>query len=206
MAFLLSWPAMLVESESLFNDGVAAVLFGLTLTWTQSPQNASMSGAMVALTLGKVAVGGVHIGIACGIVAIVIAWRTSDHLVEMALTAVAAYGSFLLAESFHLSRVLATVAAGLLMGNLGVLIEDEGRAALSSQGREFVIAFWEFAAFIANSLVFLLIGLRVAGMPFADVGWAIVPVATLLVLAGRAVTVYPLCLPFACSRWAVSDA
>src|SRR6202011_1281023 len=48
------------------------------------------------------------------------------------------------------------------MGNLGVLIEDEGRAALSSQGREFVIAFWEFAAFIANSLVFLLIGLRVA--------------------------------------------
>jgi CPA1 family monovalent cation:H+ antiporter len=89
---------------------------------------------MVALTLGKVAGGGVLIGIACGIVAIVIAWRTSDHLVEMALTAVAAYGSFLLAESFHLSGVLATVAAGLLMGNLGVLIKDEGRAALSSQG------------------------------------------------------------------------
>jgi CPA1 family monovalent cation:H+ antiporter len=220
MAFLLSWPAMpalvfgvliaatdpiavialfkdigvtgrlrlLVESESLFNDGVAAVLFGLTLTWTQSLQGASMSGAMVALTLAKVAGGGVLIGIACGIVAIAFAWRTSDHLVETALTAVAAYG---------------TVAAGLLMGNLGVLIEDEGRAALSSQGREFVIAFWEFAAFIANSLVFLLIGLRVAGMAFADVGWAIVPVATLLVLAGRAVSVYPLCLPFARSRWAV---
>src|SRR3984893_19236070 len=49
---------LLVESESLFNDGVAAVLFGLMLTWTQSPQNASMSGAMVALTLGKVAGGG----------------------------------------------------------------------------------------------------------------------------------------------------
>jgi CPA1 family monovalent cation:H+ antiporter len=212
MAFLLSWPAMpalvfgvliaatdpiavialfkdigvtgrlrlLVESESLFNDGVAAVLFGLTLTWTQSLQGASMRGAMVALTLAKVAGGGVLIGIACGIVAIAFAWRTSDHLVETALTAVAAYGSFLLAESFHLSGVLATVAAGLLMGNLGVLIEDEGRAALSSQGREFVIAFWEFAAFIANSLI----GLRVAGMAFADVGWAIVPVATLLVLAG----------------------
>jgi CPA1 family monovalent cation:H+ antiporter len=194
---------LLVESESLFNDGVAAVLFGLTLTWTQSLQGASMSGAMVALTLAKVAGGGVLIGIACGLVAIAFAWRTSDHLVETALTAVAAYGSFLLAESFHLSGVLATVAAGLLMGNLGVLIEDEGRAALSSQGREFVIAFWEFAAFIANSLVFLLIGLRVAGMAFADVGWAIVPVATLLVLAGRAVSVYPLCLPFARSRWAV---
>ena len=194
---------LLVESESLFNDGVAAVLFGLTLSWTQWPQGASMSGAMVALTFAKVAGGGVLIGIACGIVAIAFAWRTSDHLVETALTAVAAYGSFLLAESFHLSGVLATVAAGLLMGNLGVLTEDEGRAALTSQGREFVIAFWEFAAFIANSLVFLLIGLRVAGMAFADVGWAIVPVAILLVLAGRAVTVYPLCLPFARSRWAV---
>jgi CPA1 family monovalent cation:H+ antiporter len=84
---------MLVESESLFNDGVAAVLFGLTLTWTQSPQGASMSGAMVALTLAKVAGGGVLIGIVCGIVASAIAWRTSDHLVETALTAVAAYGS-----------------------------------------------------------------------------------------------------------------
>ena len=123
---------------------------------------------MVALTLAKVAGGGVLVGLACGIVAIVIAWRTSDHLVETALTAVAAYGSFLLAESFHLSGVLATVAAGLLMGNLGVLVEEEERAALTSHGREFVVAFWEFAAFIANSLVFLLIGLRVAGMAFAE--------------------------------------
>src|SRR3984885_2746258 len=149
---------LLVETESLFNDGVAAVLFGLTLTWMESPQGASLSGAIVALTLAKVAGGGVLVGIACGIVALAVAWGTSDHLVETALTAVAAYGSFLLAESFHLSGVLATVAAGLLMGNLGVLVEDEERAALTSQGREFVIAFWEFAAFIANSLVFLLIG------------------------------------------------
>ena len=52
-----------------------------------------MSGAMVALTLAKVAGGGVLIGLACGIVAIAIAGRTSDHLVETALTAVAAYGS-----------------------------------------------------------------------------------------------------------------
>jgi CPA1 family monovalent cation:H+ antiporter len=195
---------LLVESESLFNDGVAAVLFGLTLTWTQMPQDTSLSGMMVALTLAKVAGGGVFVGIACGIVAIAVAWRTSDHLVETALTTVAAYGSFLLAENFHLSGVLATVAAGLLMGNLGVLVEDEKRATLTSQGREFVIAFWEFAAFIANSLVFLLIGLRAAGIAFADVGGTIVPVAVVLVLIGRAVAVYPLCLLFARSRWAIS--
>jgi Na+:H+ antiporter len=194
---------LLVESESLFNDGVAAVLFGLTLTWTQLPQGTSVSVTMVVLTLAKVAGGGVFVGIACGIGAIAIAWRTSDHLVETALTAVAAYGSFLLAESFHLSGVLATVAAGLLMGNLGVLVEDEEHAALTSLGREFVIAFWEFAAFIANSLVFLLIGLRAAGEAFADIGGAIVAVAILVVLLGRAATVYPLCLLFARSRWAI---
>jgi monovalent cation:H+ antiporter, CPA1 family len=194
---------LLVESESLFNDGAAALLFGLTLTWMQSPEGTSLSGATVALTLAKVTGGGVFVGIGCGIVAIVIAGRTSDHLVETALTVVAAYGSFLLAESLHLSGVLATVAAGLLMGNLGVLVEDKKHAALSSKGREFVIAFWEFAAFIANSLVFLLIGLRAAGIAFADVGRGIVPIAILLVLVARAVTVYPLCLPFARSRWAI---
>ena len=195
---------LLVESESLFNDGVAAVLFGLTLTWMQLPEGASLSATMVALTLAKVAGGGILLGIMCGIVAIAIAGRSSDHLVETALTAVAAYGSFLLAESFHLSGVLATVSSGLLMGNLGVLVEDKGRIVLSSHGREFVVAFWEFAAFIANSLVFLLIGLRLASIAFADVGRAIVPIAVLLVLAGRATAVYLLCLPFARSRWAIS--
>ena len=125
---------LLVESESLFNDGVAAVLFGLALTWTQAPAGASLSGSDARAALAKVAGGGVLVGIACGVVAMAIAWRTSDHLVETALTAVAAYGSFLLAESFHLSGVLATVAAGLLMGNLGVPVDDEKRGALSSRG------------------------------------------------------------------------
>ena len=89
---------------------------------------------MIALTLAKVAGGGVLVGIACGIVAIAVAWRTSDHLVETALTTVAAYGSFLLAESFHVSGVLATVAAGLLMGNLGVLVETRSAPRFLRRG------------------------------------------------------------------------
>ena len=196
---------LLVESESLLNDGVAAVLFVLAVTWAQAPNDASMSAAFVALTLTQMAGGGVLIGLnlACGTVAIAIAWRTPDHLVDTTLTAVAAYGSFLLAENLHVSGVLATVAAGMLMGNLGVLIEDDGPSALSSHGREFVVAFWEFAAFIANSLVFLLIGLRVGGIAAGHVGWASVLVAIILVLAGRALTVYPLCLAFVKTRWAV---
>jgi len=124
-------------------------------------------------------------------------------LVEAALTAVAAYGSFLLAESLHCSGVLATVAAGLLMGNLGVLREDERLNILSPDGRSFVIGLWEFAAFIANSLIFLLIGLKVAAMPLTGIGAGALLIAIGLVLAGRALTIYPLCLLFRSSRWAI---
>jgi CPA1 family monovalent cation:H+ antiporter len=194
---------LLIESESLFNDGVAAVCFGLALAWAQSTPDAAITGAGAAATLAKVAGGGVMVGIITGFVCIGLAWRTSDHLVETTVTVVAAYGSFLIAEYFHFSGVLSTVAAGILMGSLGVLVEDDTRMALSRQGREFVIALWDFAAFIANSLVFLLIGLRVAGISFGGTGWSVIAVATLLVLFGRALTVYPLCLPFRGSRWAI---
>jgi CPA1 family monovalent cation:H+ antiporter len=135
-------------------------------------------------------------GVACGAAAITSAGRTSDHLVEATLTAVAAYGSFLLAENFGFSGVLATVAAGLLMGNLGVLGEDENRNIFSADGRSFVIALREFGAFIANSLIFLLIGLRVAAIPLTSVGVRSVLLAIGLGLAGRALTVYPVCLAF----------
>ena len=89
------------------------------------------------------------------------------------------------------------------MGNLGVLREDEDQNLFSSGGRSLVIAFWEFAAFIANSLVFLLIGLRVAAMPFTGIGAKALLIAVGLVLMGRALTVYPLCLLFQHSAWAI---
>lgn len=193
---------LLVESESLLNDGVAAVLFALVLGWSLMSAGPTISSVEAAWALIKTAGGGVVIGLLCGGAAILVAGRTSDHLVETALTTVAAYGSFLLAEALHMSGVLATVAAGVLMGNLGVLAAPE-RNRLSSRGREVVNAFWEFAAFIANSLVFLLIGVTVAGISFRDLGWTALLIAVALVLIGRALSVYPLCLPFRWSHWRV---
>jgi CPA1 family monovalent cation:H+ antiporter len=136
------------------------------------------------------------------VVAIALAGRAPDHLVETALTLAAAYGSFLLAEQLHVSGVLATVAAGLLMGNFGVL-DGRDPQAPSFAAREFVMAFWEFAAFIANSFIFLLIGVTVAGIPFAGLGATALAIIVVLVLLGRALTVYPLCLVFVRSRWAI---
>jgi CPA1 family monovalent cation:H+ antiporter len=88
------------------------------------------------------------------------------------------------------------------MGNLGALREGEPHASFF-HGREFVMAFWEFAAFIANSFIFLLIGVSVAGISFAGLWPAALPIIVVLVLIGRALTVYPLCLMFAGSRWAI---
>jgi len=192
---------LLVESESLFNDGVAAVLFALALAWAMAP-TAAPGIVPIILSLLTTAGGGVLIGVGVGIAAILIAGRTVDHLIGAAVTTAAAYGAFLLAEHWHFSGVLATVAAGLLIGNperLGA----RARKAFSAQEREFIHGFWEFAAFIANSFVFLLIGVTVAGIPFADFGFGPILIAIGLVLAARALTVYPLSLPFAGTRWAI---
>jgi CPA1 family monovalent cation:H+ antiporter len=193
---------LLVESESLFNDGVAAVLFGLTLSWTQARAGGALD---VSWAVVLVSGGGIAIGLIAGAIGIVMVGRTHEHIVEAAVTAVVAYGSFLLAEFFHVSGVLATVSAGLLVGSLGVR-GNAKKLGLSAQGRVFVLELWDFAAFMANSLVFLLIGATVARIPFAQLGYAALGIAIVLVLMGRAVTVYPIGLAFRHSRWAMSGA
>jgi CPA1 family monovalent cation:H+ antiporter len=194
---------LLVESESLFNDGVAAVLFTLALSWAQAEGSAAPGSLAMIRALLFTSWGGIAIGLAAGAVAVVVAGRSVDHLVETAVSAVAAYGSFLLAQRLNVSGVLATVVAGLVMGTLGMRARPGRKTLLSERARGFMVAFWEFAAFIANSIVFLLIGATLAGFTFSRAELATIGVAIVLVLAGRALTVYPLCLPFRRSRWRV---
>jgi len=191
---------LLIESESLLNDGVAALLFSLVVAAMADAAAPTPWG--VASQILLIGGGGLAVGIVCGAAAIFVAGRTDDHLVETALSAVAAYGSFLIADHFGSSGVLATVSAGLMMGNLGVLAEGAGPFALSSQGRAFVLAFWEFAAFLANSFVFLMIGLALANVRVRS--FAELAIVIALALLGRAAAVYPLSLVFAGSRWKIT--
>ncbi len=193
---------LLVESESLLNDGAAAVFFVMALAWAQGADTGHGAFQILA-TLGRIVFGGVVVGALCGGAAILVALRTSEHLIEAALTTIAAFGSFLIAEHFHVSGVLATVTAGLIMGNLALLGEGES-PFLSAKGREFVHAFWEFAAFVANSVVFLLIGVDVETMPFTVYGLSMLAVVIAIVLLARALTVYPLSALFLPTRWRIS--
>ncbi len=186
---------ILVESESLFNDGTAAVAFAVVLELVLGH---SLSPLEMTTRLLVTAGGGIVCGALVAGAALLLMGRTEDHLVEITFTTVAAYGSFLLAERFHFSGVLATLAAGLILGNLG----PEG--VISERGKVAVASFWEYAAFAANSFVFLLIGIREAHQNFVAV-WVPAMIAIPLVTLGRAVAVYPCCAIFHWSSLRVSS-
>jgi CPA1 family monovalent cation:H+ antiporter len=185
---------VLIESESLLNDGTAAVAFGVVLTLASGAQ---LSPAGIGLTLFKTIGGGILCGVVVSAAALMLAGQTEDHLVEITFTTVAAYGSFLLAEHFGFSGVLATIAAGLMMGNSRFF----GR--LSEKGEEAIHAFWEYVTFLANSMIFLLIGMHEVQQNFSSV-WLAVLIAIPVVLVGRATAIYPCCLLFAKSRLRIS--
>lgn len=187
---------MLVESESLLNDGTSAVLFTVAV--------AALGGASITVpgALGSfllITGGGIVCGALVGGAALLLAGRTSDHLVELTFTTVAAYSSFLIAERFHFSGVLATMTAGIVLRNVGVL------GALSDAGLQAVEHFWEYAGFVANSLIFLLIGMSLAHQPWSSF-WVICAIMTALVIAARAAAVYGCSLLFLHSKNRVSAA
>jgi CPA1 family monovalent cation:H+ antiporter len=171
---------LLVEAESLLNDGTVAVLFVVALAALAGGQVQPLG---VAASFVITVAGGVLCGGAIAMLLLVLAGRTDDHLIEITFSTVAAYGSFLIAEHFHLSGVLATLAAGIVLANAGSL------GSFSDKGREAVESFWEYVAFAVNSLVFLLIGSSVTAQTVAR-AWIPSLLAIVFVLAGRAVSVY----------------
>ena len=185
---------VLIEAESLLNDGTAAVAFGVVVALASGQQLTSIE---ITVMLLKTIGGGILCGGTVALGALLLAGRTDDHLVEITFTTVAAYGSFLLADHFGMSGVLATITAGLVMSNFKPL------DGISAQGKEAVQAFWEYAAFVANSLVFLLIGMHEAHQNFIAI-WLSAGAAIALVTLSRALAIYPCCLLFSRSSLRVT--
>ena len=150
---------LLIEAESLLNDGTAAVAFVATLAILAGDhQNFASITGMLLLTI----VGGSLIGAVVASGFMLLAGQTPDYLVEITFTTLAAYGSFFVAEHFHCSGVLAALTAGLVVGNF------RSSTSITDTGRHVLEPFWEYVAFIANSLIFLLIGAQEAQQHFSD--------------------------------------
>ncbi len=171
---------ILVEGESLLNDGSAVVLFTLVVAVALGGQF-TVGGAIFDFL--KVAGVGGLIGGAIGYGASQIIRRIDDAMVEITLTMIAAYGSFVVAENFHYSGVIATVVAGMLCGNWAA------HSGMSPTTRVAVESFWEYLAFALNSVVFLLIGLEVQ-LSSLLASWKPILAAYVAVVAGRALVVY----------------
>lgn len=175
--------ALLVEGESIFNDGVAVVLFTVLLE-AASP-GGEFSGLAALRQFFIVVVGGAGVGFGIGVLMSRITRYFDDHLLEIMLTTIVAFGSFLCAEAVHVSGVIAVVTAGLVIGNYGMEI------GMSPTTRLAVSSFWEYLAFAANSIVFLLVGLEITYLRlWSQIGP--ISVAVLIVLVARAVSVYAL--------------
>lgn len=174
--------SMIVEGESVFNDGTGIVLYSVLIGIVTSGTLDMASSISLFL---RVVAGGLLTGLVLGYLAFLLLKRLDDHVLEVLITLLLAFGAFIIAEhTFHVSGVMAVVAAGVLIGNQGA------RLAMSPTTRLAIKNFWEIAAFIINSLIFLMIGTQIhipelwAIWPFILGGFAIVTLA-------RAASCYP---------------
>jgi len=170
---------VLLEGESLFNDGTAIVMFGLALTIALKSQF-SLTESIAQFLM--IAGGGVITGIVLGMLVSQATSLIDDPLVETTLTLALAFGSYLLAESLHVSGVLAVVAAGVVNGNVGP-------RGMSPTTRIVVFNFWETAAFLANSFIFLLVGLAI-DLNILIKNWQAIGWAILAALIARFISIY----------------
>jgi len=170
--------SVIIEGESVLNDGTAVVLFQILLAAVVAGGLSPAKG--IAQFLWAV-VGGAVLGSVLGYAASKITQTIDDPQVGITLTTIVAYGSYLLANHLHLSGVIATASAGLMVGNFGAKKGMSTRTALES--------FWEYIAFVMNSLVFLLIGLEVHINALAH-AWRPILFAIAAVMIGRSLSVY----------------
>jgi Na+:H+ antiporter len=171
----------LIDAESLFNDGTAVLVYAIGLGALS--EGHTLTDDAVAFVVGIVA--SVGIGAAAGWLIARVAALTTDHLIELTLTLLAAYGTYVLADLARQSGIVAVVVAGIVTGTYG------RRVGFSARARDAIDTVWEFLAFVLTAVAFLLIG---SAIPLGTLRDAALPIAwgVAAVLIGRALVVYGL--------------
>lgn len=172
--------AVLLEGESLFNDGIALVLFTALVTAVTE----GFQPGPAAFTFVWSVFGGIAIGLLVGGIGFFLLTHTHEHQTEMLVSLAVAYGAFLAADEVMASGVMATLVAGMALGRAG-----RTRMGFLSSGVEPLIELWAFLAFLANAVLFLEMGMTVRTAELlghgTSVAWGVVAA-----LAGRAAVAY----------------
>jgi CPA1 family monovalent cation:H+ antiporter len=186
----LGLPARLrtiIEGESLFNDGLGATAFTVLLAVVLFSQHLaptlSLAPWHLGLTILWLMLGGTLIGALLGLGVGYLLRYLDDHLIETTVTLCLAYGAFILGQLAQTSGLLAVVGAGLVTGTYG------RQTGMSERTQEVTQTFWEVVGYLANSLLFLLVGIQIGANGFAHdllgIAWAVGGV-----LMGRLVMIY----------------
>ena len=170
----------IIEGESLLNDGVSVVIYGIVLSAIISHSHFSLTHGIKEFVI--VAFGGAVVGGILGLTFSKITALVDDHLVEITLTTILTYLSYMTAEYFEVSGVISVIAAGLMVGNYGTKI------GMSPTTRVSVKDFWDYIAFVINSVVFIIIGLEV-GIVHIFSNFHYIIVAIISVLLGRTIAI-----------------